>query len=1283
MDQSPFKKGFPWLSAGVLLFLVSIVLYLYDSSRSDNDILQEVKSGLQADFDACLRYYQLDSIARIQVPKPVCVACELTYDELGRLIQWSNNEYLPVQKQINTLKVLNQASLLTYDDRAYYQLRRRKGPQTHVTLIPISIKDKINNEFLLPFVFFGRWQQHLSKEIKWPISSLFSIDEIRALKVSLNSPSTDGISIADPSKKHVFTIQNIPVDAFRFQTRAAVTIFFILGLIIFCIYLRIYALYHWDYRYYINLALLFGVLFFRYALWVTDLPATFIDVDLFSPNVLAFDEYIAPSLGDLTINIFTLAIVVWVLYVHFFRLVNIGYRNIFNYRIIPWIVAGSTIIISSILFKVYLNFFESIITNSQVDIAFTNIFKASTYSFIILLDIGILLLSFGLIIITLFRFNILFGQREGYNSFFIGLHIIVLLGINTLIYLNWSDFGLQDAYVASFQSVFEEFSTSMSLVLLVSTCLSLLFIIVYRQPFRQILRYDLVNYVLLILAFSTLVTYSVIGGIEIKNQVKVNRIANRVLGGQLGSTVYTYETAMSNIESDQESIANKYQELKNSSAYSQFADWIKERYFSSNFTQFDVSLFLFDAKGRRLDRTLDDIWFGPGAELSLQDRGEPVNQQKTLYKLPNFKHVYLDLFVGTFSKILANDSLSFYIKLSPARLETEGLYPSLSMEKELYEDTKLINSFDHAVYQDGILYSTGGRNPFPIYLEEDKKLKTEFKHEIRDDAGNRFTEYIESIEENRVVLIRHASQDFFQIITTFSFIFYFFSLASLLLVVIPVIVLRNLRTRANSQNLPLRTKIRLGLLAMSILPMFVIIVFLTPFISERYEEEARIELSSETERISKALGQEYILMRKDALSRMSLTKAFEKKVKNLSKVVRNDINVYNEFGMRIASTQPVIYKSGFTTDLMNAEAFDALKTGRISELVIDEKVGRLSYFSGYRPIIGNYRRPIGYVNVPYIARQDQLDERVLNFLAYLANIYLLVFLLLNFVAVLVSNTITQPLSLIQQRLSATGLGNANKPIKYESKDEIGAIVTAYNQMVQKLSDSERKLSQTNRELAWRQMARQVAHEIKNPLTPMRLSIQHLERAWKVKSNSLDKMFPRVMKTLMVQIDSLVRIANSFHEFAKMPDPVKDKIMVNEVLLEVVDLYAQSEEATWLIDIPQEKFYAFSDRDQLSRCFNNIIKNALQAIDENGTIHISMAIENQHALIHIKDNGKGMTEEVQKKVFEPNFSTKNSGMGLGLAIVRRIIESSGGSINFESKLNKGTTFIINLPSVEIA
>ena len=666
--------------------------------------------------------------------------------------------------------------------------------------------------------------------------------------------------------------------------------------------------------------------------------------------------------------------------------------------------------------------------------------------------------------------------------------------------------------------------------------------------------------------------------------------------------------------------------------------------------------------------------------VPIEDLGDSIAED--LFQIPNSENRYIDIYVGRLEMMLGKDSASmrpvvFSIELIPTQRETDGLYPSLTLDEEAYEEIQMINSYDHAIYRDEYLHYKRGQSAFPVNF---RKESSELEEPEAIETGQ--MELVKEVGPNKFVVIRYRDLDLFEMTSIFSFIFYFYIVAALLLISIPTVILRSLHSPQLRKKPPLRSKIRYGLFVISLLPMIIIMALLSNFIRDRYYDDAREELRKEAERVANSLKDEYTILHEDPYRRITLLRSFSEQVKSMGEVSENDITVYDNEGKSVATTQPLIFNSNINTDLMNDAVLRRLARGKESDLVVNEEIGTLSYLSAYWPILQNNEVPIGYINVPYLANQGQLDEQVFSFLAYLANIYLLVFLLINVVSVIVSSTITKPLAMVQQRLSNTNLGAENELIDWESDDEIGEIVRAYNQMVSQLEESEEKLTQSERELAWRQMARQVAHEIKNPLTPMKLNIQHLNRAFDESGPRLQKMFPKVMKTLLSQIDSLVRIANSFSEFAKMPEPVNSRILVNDVLHEVVDLYTQSEEAIWLIDIPQDDFWSFADREQLSRCFTNIIKNALQAVNENGIIHVSMKINGDHALIEIKDNGKGMTEEVQKRIFEPSFSTKSSGMGLGLAIVKRIIESANGTITFESEEGVGTTFRIILPEVRI-
>ncbi|MEZ4776069.1 MAG: ATP-binding protein [Bacteroidia bacterium] len=1214
---------------------------------TDEEILIRVEEKLNADFRTCISAYSKDISGDMVSPPENCHACEMIYDiKTGRLRSWTNQPYLATQKSINLLKSLPDSVIVRMENRAYYQIRTQLGDSTAIVLIPLNISYQVQNDFLIPYIFLGRWEKTLSGDKKR--------EYLNAMQVAIGEttfPGSQNIRLTDDVGNTILSYGNVPVIPFRAPVRYMVIVFLILGGLFLGIFLRVYSLDRWHYRYFINGSLFVGVILVRLILYWIDLPGNYIDIGLFSPDVLAFHA-LAPSLGEMTINILTLAVLVWIAYMHIFRIENLLFRKIISKNIYAWPAMFATILISSLLMMFYVQIFREITMNSQVDIEFSNFFKADMYSFLILLDVGILFLSISLLIFTLLKLNVLFARRFGATPLFIGFHVLSALLINLALH-----------------------GTAPILSVIFTMAILGLGVTVYRVPFRPILHQDLVNYLILTTIFSIVVTYNMVIGVNFNNEQKADRIADGVLGSQVANTVFTFIKATGNITGRIEEIARKKKELNNTD---EFKNWVKETFLSPNFKEFEVRLYLYDEQNKRLDKDKNLIApsFGPDADIPIELRGELISEN--LYQLPNAENKYLDLYVGWFDLDLDTTGvIRFLMELAPDSRGTEGLYPSLSLDQAVYEDRKLINSFDHAVYRDGSLYNESSQTPFPIFLEDYKNITSRF---TRVREGQK--ELVKPIGSNKIVIVRYTQQSFIDILTTFSFIFYFYIVGAVIIIGLPVLALRSLRSGQFAYNIPLRAKIRFGLFAISIFPLLLIVILLSYFIRSRYNEDAKKDLREETARITQLIEQDYLNLHNDPFSRITLLREFQDNIQKIEPIVRNDISVFDEFGKRIASTQPLIFEAGISSDLMNEVAFDSLRRGGLSDLVIRENVGNLAFFSGYKPIIGVNDLPIGYVNVPYMSKQDQLDEQVTDFLAYLANIYLLVFLMINVTAVLVSGTITRPLSMIQQRLSTLSLGNVNEKISYHAKDEIGAIVNAYNQLVNQLAESEEKISQNQREMAWRQMARQVAHEIKNPLTPMRLSIQHLVRSWDEKTDRLESMFPKVMKTLLVQIDSMVRIANSFSEFAKMPEPVKSRVQINETLLEVVDLYTQSEEAIWLIDVPTEPFWAYADRDQLSRCFNNIIKNGLQALEgNNGIIHVSMRILEGYTRIEIKDNGKGIPVDIQKKVFEPSFSTKTSGMGLGLAIVKRIVENTGGQIYFESIPDEGTTFFIEIPVAE--
>jgi nitrogen fixation/metabolism regulation signal transduction histidine kinase len=299
----------------------------------------------------------------------------------------------------------------------------------------------------------------------------------------------------------------------------------------------------------------------------------------------------------------------------------------------------------------------------------------------------------------------------------------------------------------------------------------------------------------------------------------------------------------------------------------------------------------------------------------------------------------------------------------------------------------------------------------------------------------------------------------------------------------------------------------------------------------------------------------------------------------------------------------------------------------------------------------------------------------------LTNIYVILILLSILLTVFVSKKVTRPLLIVKQKLQDFDIKKQNTPIEYEGADEIGDLIKEYNLMVSELSKSTKLLAQTERESAWQSMARQVAHEIKNPLTPMKLNVQLLQRAWDDRAYDFDSRLNKVCKILVEQIDALSNIATEFSTFAKMPKGQYENIDIYEAALSCVALFEETKNVKITVEAEKKTdLIVVADGDQIIRVFTNLIKNAIQAIPEErlGLINIKMKTQDENVLISVFDNGTGIPADMQKRMFQPNFTTKSSGMGLGLAMVKNIIVSIGGTIWYETQENEGTTFFIQLP-----
>jgi two-component system nitrogen regulation sensor histidine kinase NtrY len=411
---------------------------------------------------------------------------------------------------------------------------------------------------------------------------------------------------------------------------------------------------------------------------------------------------------------------------------------------------------------------------------------------------------------------------------------------------------------------------------------------------------------------------------------------------------------------------------------------------------------------------------------------------------------------------------------------------------------------------------------------------------------------------------------------------------------------------------------------------------------------------------------------------------WQRLAQQLSETHQTDIGIYHPDGVLAGSSDPYLYRHGLMPQRVPPAARRSAQGNRSNLYVLNVHTGNLDYRTAFVPIETTRLQAPLFVGIPFLSQEGVRSQDLYALIGTLINVYVFMLLAASSIAIVVANSITQPLDRIGEKLQKLRLGR-NEPLEWNSDDEIGQLVEAYNDMIAKLEKRTEALRRSEREGAWREMARQVAHEIKNPLTPMKLSIQHLQRASKADPERGAGLIHRVSQTLVEQIESLSQIASEFSSFAQMPEARNESFLLNELLRSAFDLFDNNSahDAALLLHLPERELIVRSDKSQMLRVFNNLLKNAIQAIppDQEGRIVVMLSDLQNKALLEVRDNGSGIPEAMQPKVFYPNFTTKSSGMGLGLAMCKNIVEQTGGRIYFETEEGVGTTFFVEIPLAE--
>ena len=1242
-----------WLRAlglGLLLAVAGAALLGWDSLRSDDQLRETVGRNLQADLATLLAQVQAEpptAQPSAEPRPPEAPVVVVVNRNTGRLLHWTDNRLVPDPTTVLGLLRSANPQLVNTPAVVYYVLKRplAEGREMQLTLVPLVIRYPISNRYLENYLFSGRYAKGYFGQ---------TLEGARVL----NTKTENSIALTDPQGCYLYSLDLANTAPLRKPWRIGGLLLLLLGLVGLCWGLGRWA--RWRFRSALAgdvlfLGLLFGL---RLLLLALRLPGAWVETQLFSSSVLAFDE-LDPSLGDFTLNVWLFFITVWRLHRHvspqrvWQRMTALPAWQL--QLAVAGVAAGSTL-----LTVVYFQLVDALVMNSKVYTDFLDLTRVDAYSYLAYLNLALTLVSFFLLQFMAARLLTRWLRERGQWLTISTAALLGTLATAAALQLDWRHTGLVLCY------------------------LPLLGFVAWHQP--EGYRFQLTFAFLLFAAFAVLTHAQLNVSLDQLQRQNLQRLASRY-GTQrdiLSETLF--ESLVQSITQDDELWQQAPQPGK-SPDLANITNQLIYNHLADNFRNYDFRIFYFNALGQLMGGTSDTRPQQPylgqsGVDTTIVGRFFYVNNPAKPTQL---------FYVGRMrinSRLLGR--LLLQVELHPKVSLTGRLLPNLFLPQDLRDRLQLPPNVELGIYDaSGRLLKQEGNQTFPLRMAS-------FTPESLSQLGHLTDRLVLHSRQGELnLLVGAPRRNLGTQLTAFSFLFYIFFI--LFLFYLGGIWLQQVWQRRVWDLQPSFTlRLQLFLTLLGIVPLAAIGLLTTPLLDTFFRDEAERQLRQNLDRVSAQLQASSTLLEDLKAGNDRMRPENRQRLNRIGALLEADLNLYDLSGRLHASTIPEVYQRLVNFNYMNPVVLLRFRVGMASQLVARERISELVYLAGYQVVLNEALEPVGFLNLPSLARQDLLDAQKQRFIAFFLNAFIIILLVLIVGGLFVSKQLTAPLKLVSEKLRDTQLGGKNEPIEWKTGDEIGQLVGAYNQMVDKLQKSEARLARTQRDAAWREMARQVAHEIKNPLTPMRLSLQHLQRLLRQPERMKPEDAERLTQTLLTQIDSLTNIANSFSQFTSIDTGKAAPFCLNDLLAEVATLYRDAPGTELNLDLqltlPPERLWITADRNQVNQALLNLVRNALQALQTGNAnparITLTLErVEQEQCRIAVADNGPGIAEHIRHRIFEPNFSTKNSGMGLGLAITRRIVEAYGGNIWFESITPQpasepptptGTTFYIQFP-----
>ncbi|GAB3806136.1 HAMP domain-containing sensor histidine kinase [Spirosoma humi] len=1176
-----------------------------------------------------------------------------------QMVYWSDHRFIP---DFARLAYVTSPKLVDFDKERYIVSHRRvasgAGEVDVFSLINIYRYYHSNNIYL---------QSGYNP-------NLFSLDPI-----ALSSQRSNTFqAIYDNSSAFLFSVVPPRVDAYRNHSTPVNTVILgtlaviFLGLYVVQLMVRLNQNRKYELAF---MCLAAYLLLLRAVMLYFGVPFLFFESDLFNPKFYASSIFV-PSLGDLLLNALVVVALAFYGVRHYYRMRSYA----FLLHLPVWLqrlLSVACVIASYGVFTLCYIELNNIYEKSQFTLDITLNIRFSFLKIVCLLVF--ITIAFIYFLIT----HLLASLFLRYNRKNVGQGTLLLL-VGTLISAGlWPGIGWPIKVIFLLNGVY--------------------FLLIFVSGFTKTLygfRYKTSIYFFLAAFVYAVMTAYVVYNQEVKKQlVHEQEFAMQLLAENDEFGEFLMSKAQESIQRDAD--IGRALQTDTLLVRERIQQRVKSLHLDKYFDKYDIEVFSFRANGRPLD-----ISPNAGSLASFTSRYRQPDYQTEypgIYFVNEVKNKFVkqylcfipirqtgrDALADQPRSTVAKDTLGYVVLDLRLRNERpKSVYPELLVDTK-FTQTPDVQAYSYAFFsgstagvhslgqpsQHRLLYTTGSYNydrKFDLALLDNAAL---FENGL---SSNGYQHVAQRGQDGRIVVVSSAEYPFRNIFSNFSFLYLL-----LVLSVIVVILGYAINYRFSEFSINYSTRIQILLNVAFFLPLLFVIVIIANVISSNYIANQESTYISNTRNIAA----NFLTYLDEHLHAQKRSKAsMEEELGKIARDADIDINLFDTQGRLYTSTRPLIYESGYLSKYINPEAYIHIIEDKENERLLNESLGTKQYRTAYAGIKSYDGRLLGVLSIPYFYARPELDRQIIEVIASALSIFTALFLFFLILSYFASHVLTEPLRLLTQKIRKTNLERPNDPVHWQSDDEIGLLIREYNRMLVKLEESKQALAQTEKQSAWREMAKQVAHEIKNPLTPMKLTLQHLQRTFpnpKEGSGAPDparRIILRTFDSLLDQIDNLSDIATSFSEFAKMPLPKKETFEVTGVFNKTADLYADDKRISLRREINNGPIMAVGDRQLIGRILTNLLINAIQSVPpgRKPEIDLKLYTNTDTVQIEIHDNGAGIPEAIRSKVFLPNFSTKRGGSGLGLAIAKRGVEHAGGTIWFETTDNVGTTFFVTLP-----